>query len=215
MKLGIIVVGPLGLLALSSVASAQPPSERTGFQAGIRTGYSLPMGELRAGRELSSLASGQLPVIVDVGVKLVPSLFLGVYLGLGFGGVAGAAKNSCAVANAECEVAGFHLGIEAQYHFLPAGSVNPWLGYGLGYESSSAARRVAGTTTTMTLSGVEFARLMAGVDFRLTRVLGAGPFVDLSMASYNTYTNGSTAMDFSDTSTHQWLTLGARFVFFP
>ena len=105
-----------------------------------------------------------------------------------------------------------HIGIEAQYHILPAGAVNPWIGYGLGWESLSMSTSAGGVTRSSSISGFEFARLMGGVDFRVSRVFGVGPFVDLSMATYSSASNGATI---NDTGTHEWLTLGARFVFFP
>jgi len=186
-----------------------------GFQMDIRTGYSLPMGQFSDGTKLSDVSSGRVPFIVDIGGKIIPELFLGGYFGLAFGGPGGAFKESCNVSDVDCSVVGVHLGIEAQYHILPHGSVNPWVGYGLGYESLGVRASRNGVSTSVSYGGFEFARLMAGVDFRLTRVFGVGPFADLSMATFSTISNTSTSVDIGKTGTHQWLTLGVRFVFFP
>jgi hypothetical protein len=47
MKFGVVALGTVGLLGLSSAAFAQEtPRARTGFQMDIRTGYSIPMGKI-------------------------------------------------------------------------------------------------------------------------------------------------------------------------
>ena len=210
MKLGVTTLGTIGLLALSSGALAKTPPPRTGFQMAIRTGYSVPFGKVRTGANMSDTVSGQVPILLDIGGKLIPELFLGGYLGLAFGGAAGTSKDLCP----NCTAAALHLGIEAQYHFLPRGSVNPWLGYGLGFESLALA-----DDASIGWGGFQFARLMAGVDFRINRIFGVGPFADLAMGTYskqNTEIRGVTINeDIGETAMHQWLTFGVRFVFFP
>lgn len=70
------------------------------------------------------------------------------------------------------------------------------------------------------MTGFEFARFGAGVDFRLNKVFGLGPFVDFSLGSYSRYKfdvpgAASEDGDISNTASHQWLTFGVRGVFFP
>ncbi len=181
----------------------------------IRTGYAVPLGKVWEGQDFSDLTSGHVPFILDIGGKVIPELFLGGYFALGFGGAGGTFKTECEAEHVSCSTVDVHLGFEAQYHILPAGAVNPWVGYGLGYESLAMGSSSNGTTNTSSVSGFEFARFMAGVDFRLTRVFGVGPFVDLSMGSFSKADVGSVTVDIPQTATHEWLTLGVRFVFFP
>jgi hypothetical protein len=219
MKFGVTALAAIGIVGLSGAAVAQTPPPRTGFQMDIRTGYSVPMGKAwgvaKLDNQLSDISGGQVPIIVDIGAKVIPELFVGGYLALAFGGPGGRLKDDCERMNADCASVAVHAGVEAQYHILPGRAVNPWLGYGLGFESLGIGRTVNGVSTSAGFSGFEFARFMAGVDFRITRVFGVGPFVDLSMASYGTYNDGSTSRTIPETATHEWLTLGARFVFFP
>lgn len=212
MKIGVSLLGTIGLLGLSSAALAQTPPARTGFQMDIRTGYSVPMGSAQANVDLSNMVSGQVPIFVDIGAKLIPQLFIGGYFGLGIGGAGGTSKDACNANGWDCSAVTVHIGVEAQYHILPAGFVNPWVGYGLGYESLGLATSKNGVTNSTSVGGFEFARFMGGADFRVSRVFGVGPFVDLSMATYSSGSNGATIQN---TATHEWLTLGARFVFFP
>ena len=215
MKFGVVVAGTIAILGMSGLALAQTPPARTGFQMHIRTGYSLPMGNFQQGAAMSDMLSGQVPFILDIGGKITPEFFLGGYLGLGFGGMGGAAKRECEADQLECRAVGVHIGIEAQYHILPAGLVNPWVGYGLGYESVAVSQGRNGVTTSASVGGFEFARFMAGADFRVTRGFGVGPFMDLSMATYSRVSNSSFSANLEKTATHEWLTLGVRFVVFP
>jgi hypothetical protein len=69
-------------------------------------------------------------------------------------------------------------------------------------------------------NGFEFANLMGGVDFRLSRTFGIGPFLSLSIGQYRKYRSeilGTPKLegDIQDQATHEWLSAGARFVFFP
>jgi hypothetical protein len=209
MKFGVLALGTIGLLALSSVALAQtpPPPPRTGFQMDIRTGYSVPMGNLQKDVKMSDWVSGQVPFLLDIGGKIIPELFLGGYFGFGVGGAGGPLKETCP----NCTSVRLHFGAEVQYHILPAGFVNPWIGYGIGLESMAV-----GDSSSVGFGGFEFARFMGGADFRINKVFGVGPFVDLSMATYSSFSDGDgNNLDITETATHEWLTLGVRFVFFP
>jgi len=175
----------------------------------LRTGYALPLGKAEEDLEMKDFASGQVPIFIEVGGKPIPHLFIGGYLGFGFGGPAGLLKEAC---GGRCSAASFRIGVEGQLHILPAGLANPWLGYGIGLESIAI-----GTSgdDSVGLAGVELARFSAGVDFRLTKVFGVGPFVDFSMGNYSSISVGSLSADIERQAMHEWLTLGARFVFFP
>lgn len=211
-----------GLAFAAQARAAEAPEARTGFQMGVRAGYSQPMGraledthdEPRVPNDfdISDVFSQQGSLIFDIGSKVTPEIFLGGYLGLAFG-LGGHTMPTTDHASR------LNVGIEGQYHFLPEGSVNPWLGYGLGIETA----RVAGTEGlgehTLNLTGWEFARIMGGADFRVSRVVGVGPFVDFSLGGYQTLTfkspGTSEVMDLDSSALHEWLTVGARVVFLP
>ncbi|WP_044986327.1 hypothetical protein [Sorangium cellulosum] len=195
-----------------------------GVQMAVRSGYAIPMGDATgAGAdELSSSFGGQVPVLIEVGVKSGDSVFFGLYAGLGFGGPGSAADAQCSSSGLSCDAQTFRIGPEVQVHLHPAGKVNPWLGYGLGLEISTISMRGPGGNASMSLMGVELAHLMAGVDFRLSSALGAGPVLDLSLAQYSSMTmelNGvevpGASGQIAETALHAWLSLGARLVLFP
>ncbi len=187
------------------------PRARTGFQMAIRTGYSIPLGNAASGLKMSDAFGGQVPVVLDIGGKVIPNLFVGGYLGLGFGGC-GALVQS----NTGCLSDSLTIGAEIMYSILPDSRFNPWLGYGIGL----AASAIATNNESIGLGGVDFGHFMGGLDFRLTRGFGIGPFVDFGLGQYSsvneTVNNGPTVDGtVNGKALHEWLLLGAKFAIFP
>ena len=222
MKIGAIWVGCVVGLGYVGSARAQTPAEHTGFQLALRTGLAIPFGEADKGESMSDITSVQVPLIVDIGGKPIPELFLGGYFGFGFGGAAGRLGDACSASGASCLSVSLRLGVEAQYHILPSAGVNPWIGYGIGYESVAISMSDNGESASISSAGLEFAHFMGGVDVRMTRVFGIGPFVDVALGKYSSVSSDSSNrssvtvdIDSSRRTTHGWVILGARMVFFP
>ena len=234
MKVSSGMAGALAVLLGSSFARAQErpvepaeparttPRARTGFQLALRTGVSIPFGKYAdsSAANMSDFVSPQVPLLVDIGGKVGRHVFIGGYLGLGFGGAAGTTSGVCDRTNASCAAVSLRLGPEVLFFFMPDQKVDPWVGYGIGWESTALASSTDRLDSAMGFAGVEFAHLMGGVDFRLSRIFGIGPFVDFALGSYSRYsfqTDPGPDDDGSidDTALHGWLTVGARFVFFP
>ncbi len=202
--------------------AARPvPPARTGFQMALRTGYMVPLGNASGapGDSMGNTFSGQVPLLVDLGGKPDPHLFLGGYIGIGVGGTSGLTSDRCSAGNITCVTATFRLGLELQVHLAPAASVNPWLGYGIGLESTALSASGGGGSGSVGVTGWELAHLMAGVDFRVSRKVGIGPVLDFSLGKYTHETqtvNGTdSGGDLPNTAMHEWLMLGVRVVFFP
>lgn len=209
------VAGPL--------APGAPPAAR-GFQMAVRSGYAIPMGDATGADddELSRTFGGQVPVLVELGGKLGPSLFSGFYVGMGFGEAGSTIGAMCRSGRISCSTQTVRFGAEMQVHLQPEGAVNPWLGYGVGLEFTSLSMRGPEGEASLSLLGTELAHLMVGVDFRLSKSLGLGPVLDLSAATYSSVTtelNGveepSASGQIAEAGIHAWLNLGARVVLFP
>jgi hypothetical protein len=193
------------------ISEGDGPRPRVGFQMHIRTGYSIPLGNAANGLKMSDAFGGQVPVILDIGGKPIPNLFIGGYLGLGFGGC-GAQVQS----NTGCLSDSLTIGAEIMYSILPDSRFNPWIGYGIGL----AASAIATNNESVGLGGVDFGHFMGGLDFRLTRGFGIGPFVDFGLGQYSsvneTVNNGPTVDGtVNGKALHEWLLLGAKFTIFP
>ena len=197
------------------------PPARTGFQLALRSGYMVPFGQASgaSGDAMSNTFSGQVPLLVDIGGKPWPNVFLGGYVGLGFGGTAGETSAICSREDITCLTASFRLGIEVQYQFTPDASNNPWIGYGIGVESTAFSGSNGNATYSVGAAGWEFGHFMGGLDFRLSKTIGIGPMVDFSVAEYsaiNVNENGQTSNGtLANKALHEWLLVGVRLVIFP
>jgi hypothetical protein len=200
---------------------AEPIPPRIGLQLGFRTGYALPMGNAdgSTGGEMSNLYSGQVPIFFEIGGKPLPAIFLGGYLGLGFGGTDGQIGTACSASGVSCATVTVRAGFEILGYFSPGEKMSPWLGYGIGIEATSIAVSSSGSDGTLTASGPEFAHFMGGIDFRLSKSFGLGPSVDLSIAEYTTMKTDTPTVSQSSSlenkAIHEWLALGVRGVVFP
>jgi hypothetical protein len=225
MKCSIFVVTVLGAVALSSSSFAQEPliepvlvpKGHTGFQLALRPGLAIPFGDGAKDVAMSDVLSPQIPLLIDIGGKVIPELFLGAYFGAAGGVTAGTRKDLCEANGGGCAVGRLNFGIEVVGHMMPRSQVDPWVGYGFGYEILGVGESTNGLIKGVGYGGLEFGRLMAGVDFRLTRVFGVGPFADLAIGQYSTVSVDGNSADVASEkkAAHLWLTIGARFVFFP
>jgi hypothetical protein len=197
---------------------ASPPA-RTGFQMSIRTGYALPFGSTGGNAEMSDTFGGQVPLSFNLGAKITERIYLGAYLGFGFGGVSGDFEKSCNDVHYDCSSMSVRMGLEIQYAFMPRQKTNPWIGYGIGFEGTGARAKKNGVSYDYFYFGPDYAHLMGGVDFRLSSTFGLGPYLDFSVGRYDTVTietpTGTIDGRLLDKSLHEWLTLGVRAVFFP
>ncbi|MFZ5889498.1 MAG: hypothetical protein ACOY0T_00365 [Myxococcota bacterium] len=208
---------------------AGPPA-RTGFQMALRTGFSFPMGDATgiASDTLGRRYAWQVPVAIDLGAKITRSIFIGTYFQLGFGAEGSDTEvtalcddNDSDLSNdVSCSVLTARLGLLANYQFAPDRTVNPWLGYGIGFESATQSLndREHGYSESNTASGFTYAQLAGGIDFR--GAVGGGPYVELALGEFTrnrTSQYGRTASSGSidDRALHAWLTLGVRFVVRP
>ncbi len=208
-----------------------PPAHR-GFQMALRTGLSFPLGNI-SGADNDAMSrdfAAQFPIFVEIGVKLHPMIFLGGYTALSLGGASSTFRDAqgCAGANAKdgrsCLTSSLRVGVEVQVHFQPDERIDPWAGYGIGFEAASASASGGGSpSASESFTGFELARLAGGVDFRLTPLFGIGPYIELAFGTYShAHVEGylgqatkSGDADIQNSALHVWPTIGVRGVFFP
>jgi hypothetical protein len=195
-----------------------PPLGNTGFQMAFRTGATFPAGRLRGDTELADVFGWQIPLMVELGGKPNKHLFVGGYVGFGLGG-SSSGPGGCGVGATECVSFSARVGFEIQYHIAPDDRLNPWLGYGIGYQSISLSRTNNGRETTDRASGWEYGRFMAGLDVRVSKSFGVGPFAELSVGEYlsesSTQNGFGSSNDIIQSRPHFWVTIGPRFVMNP
>jgi hypothetical protein len=213
------------------------------LELGARLGYGLPMGT-EAGATtfsdglggtttipaaaLSDEVSGKLPLAIDAGYAVFPN----VVLGASFEYAPAFTKTGqfgCAP-SFDCSAHGITIGLHVQYRFSPGQKIDPWLGVGGGYEFAfwhySGSFTDTGTTpnTVTNLSGdydekgPEYLLLQGGIDFRVTPGLYIGPFANVSVGSYTSYSSSGpnqpgSSGDLPSTGIHEWLTIGVKGTF--
>lgn len=210
----------------------RPPPARTGVQLALRTGLSIPLGDASGAPrdEQRERYSVQWPFIFDIGAKFWPNVYIGGYLGFGVGaeGANDRVEELCddndgnTENDIECSAYTLRIGVEARYYFSPDAAIDPWISYGIGYEAATQSidDRPQSRSEETTASGVEFARLGLGFDWRAGRVFGLGPLIELAAGQYThtrTEVNGVETFDgaIEDKAIHSWVTIGMRGVFFP
>jgi hypothetical protein len=203
---------PAAMAEVPPDSSVVPAPPRTGFEVALRTGFSQPLGKIQPHDDGEMLDyPGQIPAVLEVGARVTPHVFLGAYFGAGFGLEHSSNVSSTAL----------HIGAEVQYHFVPQAGADPWVGYGLGYESLSENDFDERYTR---YDGFEFGHLMGGANFRVSPSFGLGPFLDASLGHYTsyhfTYPGASSYYPDQDKSlsgmaVHSWVTLGVRGTLFP
>jgi outer membrane protein W len=160
------------------------------------------MGNLEKDSKLSDLTVAQIAFWLDVGYMVTSQLMLGIY-----------AQYAIAAGGHEFTGSGsdIRLGVQAQYHPIAVGLLNPWVGLGIGYEMLSTSATFG--NATVSAKGFEFANLQAGLDFRLGRFFGLGPFVGYSLGQYSSIDLGGYASggQSSGKALHEWLMVGAQF----
>ena len=218
MKLGPIFYATgsfLMLLAVAGTSHAQD-GEMSGFEAGIRLGYGFPLGSVVKDSAFSDGLSGMVPIWLDAGYRINPNWYVGAYGQYGFISVKEQSPGSpggCAPSQ-DCSAHSIRFGVMGQYHILPAGPFDPWVGLGLGYEMLSISSSVGAQKVDASLSGFEFANLQLGGDYKVSRSLGIGPFASFSLGQYSsasTSLNGvSTSVDIKDKALHEWFVVGVR-----
>jgi hypothetical protein len=213
----------------SQVAQRRPVPVH--FEGGFRVGYSFSSGDYASSLPIGSASDqGVLPAISgavtfggEVGVRIAHSVFLGGFFHYGV------LSTSCIDPPANgvlvsCSGHDIKAGVETMLHFAPRGSIDPWIGVGLGHEWMQVSVSESGgqtRTATQTFDGWNFADLSLGLDFHVGDSVGVGPYFELTSGSFTSDSASVTgpgasmagSTDISSQSSHQWFTLGLRGTF--
>jgi len=208
-----------------------------GLQLGARFGYTFGAGSVFSGEGVMDSAAGALPLIVDAGVRVLPTLYVGAYGQYAPVLFKGDTPPGCP-SGAGCNGASWRFGVQFDIHFMPSVRWDPYIGLGAGYEilhtafqGPATATLPSGTTASVQVDhsennrGWEFANITLGADWRIDRNFGIGPFFTFTVGEFNvrsgetTVSAGglsttTTAPDVNHT-THELFIVGARGTFSP
>ncbi len=198
----------------SAPAPGTVPANK-GFQMALSFGYSIPFGDVDSSLKQGDLISSELPLNLEFGYKVTPEIYFGGYVGYGFGDGGSMVDKLCISSSVTCSLSTLRIGVNLQYHFRPEAKVNPYIGFGMGYESATFTASGPGGTAEVIARGFEVLRFTAGTDFRTNSVVGFGPYVNLGVGTYTSLDNGYESAPIEDAKLHGWLNVGIRISLFP
>jgi hypothetical protein len=220
--LSVVLVFGVGLVTRAGQAKVE-------FEVGARVGYAIPQGKMSdeavmtaqgttQQNEVKDVVEGQVPLGLELGVRVLPMLTLGGYAEVAPGILGSWPSDGCDAVDHDCSVLSFGVGLMASLHLLPHQGVDPWLGLGVGLELVGINETVTKDAKfTLLYSGVEFP-LRAGVDFKLSERFYLGPHVGYSFGTFSGVSlncEGSRcpedqSRDIENTAGHSWYNFGAK-----
>ncbi len=204
MKNSLIVASVAALSLSASLAHA----DGVGVNLGLRTGYSIALGDSVANSKLSDGISGAIPLHLDATYAITPTINAGLYFGYGIG-MAGSKSPPDGVTVKNSTLA---YGLQANMLF-PSEGISGWAGVFGGLESGTSEQSLGTQSATFTISGWQ-AGVQGGADWKVAPSLVVGPFASLAFGQYGSLKSespkGTDTADITDKGTHEWLTIGIR-----
>ena len=204
MKNSLIVASVAALSLSASLAHA----DGIGVNLGLRTGYSIALGDADANSKLSDGISGAIPLHLDATYAITPAINAGLYFGYGFG-MAGSKSPPDGVTVNNSTLA---YGLQANMLF-PSEGISGWAGVFGGLESGTSKASQGSLTATSTASGWQ-AGVQGGADWKVAPSFVVGPFASLAFGQYGSLKiespDATVTGDVADKGTHEWLTIGVR-----
>jgi len=214
----LIVIGSLGLAFSDGASAAEPLPPDHGIEAAVRLGLAIPAGSMQSGTSLDSYAGSAVPLVLEAGWRIDPSLFVGARFLYAFPQL----KNPMGSCNSNVSCDGFDtsLGVEGVYRFMADRKFAPWAGVGFGYEWASEDINRPNGGLGGTYRGFE-GLLQVGGDVRTSSQLVLGPYAEVSLGRFETTdgrlrignTTTDTTMDIANTAVHTWISFGIRGAF--
>ena len=198
---------------------------KTGAQAGFRTGFALGLGKFSGlGENLSDNSRGYVPLWLDVGYRVHPNVYFGLYGQFGFmllrqGGI-------CEGEQTRCSGQDYRVGAALHYHFMPDSPVDLWFGLGAGYEWYRNSVKYAESglpNRSVTYKGPEWVNAIIALDIKDSRQGGVGPYVGASFGQFTGTKLTGTVVDgevkdvseaIATTEPHQWIMFGIQGSYF-
>lgn len=201
-------------------ADPPPSREARGIELVVRTGYTKQFGKLvdRPGGEMSGIFPSQVPLVLDLGARPSPYVFLGGSFRYAFVQLGDRFDRACS-GGASCSAYGFALGGMIAVHFAPLADLDPWLGLGMAFSSEQVNAESDLGKSRLAFRGIDWLRASLGVDYKLSRTLRLGGYAELAATKYFDYVGdldgARWGAELKDTTNHYGLTIGPRLSVIP
>ncbi|WP_242341196.1 MULTISPECIES: outer membrane beta-barrel protein [unclassified Anaeromyxobacter] len=211
------LLAAIAALLLPAAASAQ-------VSLGARLGFAPAMGNVGGDAggssvDLSDFTKSQIPLQLDLMVRVTPQLALGGYASYGWSkgtlDLDGTNQNVCDLDGVDCSGGVLRLGVQATYAFSTTGQFQPWAGVGTGWERNRVKAEGGGEELEFTFSGWEVLNLQLGGDYFASPRFAVGPYLMLSIGrygemKYSDSLGNSASADITDKDAHEWVQFGVR-----
>lgn len=177
------------LVAATATALAEPtdsvrrsgtmPAISNSLEIAIAGNAAMGTGETGSGMEdLQDLTGVGGGAELQVGYRITPNLTVGGYLSFdGFSDGEGYAGPSRDIVTATA-------GLKADWHFLPATTIDPWISVGTGLRTLVVDQETGNGGNDRVLAGLELGRIQAGIDYRISPDFSVGPVIGASASIY-------------------------------
>ncbi len=172
------------------------------FEINGSVGYTQGFGEVVDGLNVNKVITAGLGTELGLGYRIDPHWAVGIY-----------GQYNQFEAERSDQARGLTAGLALTYHILPFEHWDPWLQFATGYRMLwEEPASNSGQPNVMT-HGFEPARLTVGLDYRVSRDIAISPQVgvDLSVPSWQTVNNNTTALNDPRPSTYVFAGMGVRF----
>jgi len=142
-------------------------------------------GKSFQGVEMDDEFNPQAHLSLEGGLRLSPSIALGVYMDGGAGDPSKDVRDACEAVGTTCTGVTGRFGFLLRHTWDYAQPTSKWLSIGTGWEVASVTRDDTQSSEVFTYTGREYVRLGGGVDFRSNGVLGVGLYGSVSWGEYD------------------------------
>ncbi len=160
----------------------------------------------------------------ELGLRLTPGWAIGVYADAGGGDPSADTTKLCQALGYECTASAGRIGFLVRHTWDPLTSRPVWLSLGTGWEYGAISidrRRMQNASSSdssrddlLTFVGRERLRVGAGIDFRMSRLLGLGLYGSVSFGTYDTVEDRVSTVEV-DRASHSTAQVGMRLILFP
>lgn len=200
----------VGLAALIIVATVPAVGSAQVF-VGLRAAYALPWGDAMTTWKMKDTAKSEIPVQLDLGLKLGPALAVGAYAAYGVVQPSSSWKSNCDATGSKCSAADVRLGVQVNLHAVNSETTEFWGGIAAGYEELRVKNTLGMVPPEATFKGYD-ATIQGGIDFLTSPTFRIGPFASATAGQF-TRLKGTTEFDITGKELHGWLQLGLRGMF--
>jgi len=152
-----------------------PPAPDGAFEITLGGGYTQGFGDIGSGQpSLRNLTAAGGELQLGLGYRINPNFLLGVY------GSGGMQSNGIFARGSNIYTA--TAGLQANYHFLPLETWDPWVGLGAGWRALWIDRPVGMESR----HGLDVARVTAGIDYRVSPQFAISPYVGVAVTVFLT-----------------------------